>query len=197
MGQALPQEVDLDVRRCLTPVRLKPGCKGPLVKWGNGGTTPREVKTWTSEPGGTWGVQRGPELAVPNFGTVVACNRFLQEHPQSTSWLRTKTGRRHHVWVKPNGPVRSHRHDGMGMGCFGFYVVAPRFPPSERRFLCPLGCPQTVLSQIYVPLCAILSYHRRISGLNARLHQPDDDSNVITFAFSASACGRIRWGVTT
>jgi hypothetical protein len=110
----------------LTPIPLKPRSKEPLVKWGDGwNPSPAELKQWAAKPGINWGVRCGPQLVVLDFDTADAFYSFLQTHPEAGSWPRSRTGRGHHIWVKPRKPVRSQRLDGVEVKCLGSYVVAP------------------------------------------------------------------------
>jgi hypothetical protein len=129
------QSPDLDARNLLelyealglTPIPLKCRSKKPLVKWGASDWPPpiTGLRAWVSRSGINWGVRCGSELAVLDFDEPDAYRHFLKEYPQAASWPRVKTGRGHHLWVKPTKPIRSLRTNGIEIKGVGSYVVAP------------------------------------------------------------------------
>lgn len=119
--------LELCHRLNLIPIPLKPKSKIPLVRWSekHWRPSPAELEPWASKPGINWGVRCGAELAVLDFDEPGAYHRFVQEHPEAASWPRVKTGRGHHLWLKPTKPMRSQRVNGVEIKCLGSYVVAP------------------------------------------------------------------------
>jgi len=126
MAQALRSELDVYFHLGLVPIPLKPRSKEPLVRWRDGwNPTFEQLDTWASQPSINWAVRCGENLAVLDFDSDDSFHSFLEAHPEANSWLRVRTGRGFHLWVRSMKAIHSQRIDNVEVKCLGSYVVAP------------------------------------------------------------------------
>lgn len=110
----------------LTPIPLKPRCKWPFVRWGNGWNRTREdLGWWFVNNKVNVGVLCGEDLAAIDCDSEETFRDFTATHDLPPDCPIVKAARGYHIWVKPSRPIRSQLSDGTKAKCVGSYIAVP------------------------------------------------------------------------